>query len=69
MKFTGIYLVGFLVPLCGILAVLAAFLKLGILVSVSAAWIIIGVVMLVGIGITIAMSHSGIREYIDISPS
>jgi hypothetical protein len=64
MKWAGMYLVGFLVLLCGLLA---ALWKLGILASIGAAWTVIGVVIVVGIGIMIAVSHSGIKENIDIS--
>ena len=64
MKWAGMYLVGFLVLLCG---VLAALWKLGVLASIGAAWTTIGVLILVGIGIMVAVSHSGIKENIDIN--
>ncbi len=64
MKWAGMYLVGFLVLLCG---VLAALWKLGILASIGTTWTLIGVVILVGIGIMVAVSHSGTKENIDIS--
>jgi len=64
MKWAGMYLVGFLVLLCG---VLAALWKLGVLASIGAAWTAIGVLILVGIGIMVAVSHSGIKENIDIN--
>jgi len=57
------YLVGFLIPLGG---VLAALWKLGILASIGTTWTVIGVVIAVGIGIMVAVSHSGAKENIEI---
>ena len=67
MKWTGIYLVSFLVPLCGVLAILAAFLKMGILTSMGAVWAVAAVVILIGVGILIAASQTGIEGYADIN--
>jgi hypothetical protein len=63
MKWAGLYLVGFVVLIGG---VLAALWKLGVLQNVSTTWIVIGVVILVGIGIMLAVSHSGMKENIQI---
>jgi len=56
MKWAGMYLVGFLVLVGGILA---ALWKLGILASIDTTWIVIGVVIVIGFGIMISVSNSG----------
>jgi len=63
MKWAGMYLVGFIVLIGG---VLAALWKLGILESIGTTWTVIGVVILVGIGIMFAVSNSGSKENIQI---
>jgi len=63
MKWTGIYLVGYLVMLGG---VLAALWKSGVMERIGATWTIIGVVIAVGIGIMIAVANSGKKESINI---
>jgi len=63
MKWTGIYLVGYIVMLGG---VLAALWKSGIMERIGATWTIIGVVIAVGIGIMIAVANSGKKESINI---
>lgn len=63
MKWTGIYLVGYLVMLGG---VLAALWKSGIMGRIGTTWTIIGVVIAIGIGIMIAVANSGRKESINI---
>jgi hypothetical protein len=63
MKWTGTYLVGFIILIGG---VLAALWKLGILASIGTTWTVIGVVIAVGFGIMIAVSNSGTKENIQI---
>ena len=63
MKWTGMYLLGFVVLIGGILA---ALWKLGILESIGTTWTVIGVVIALGIGIMIAVSNSGTKENIQI---
>lgn len=63
MKWAGMYLVGFVVLIGG---VLAALWKLGILASIGSTWTVIGVVILIGIGIMISVSNSGSKENIQI---
>jgi len=63
MKWTGIYLVGYLVMLGGILA---ALWKSGIMERIGTTCTIIGVVSAVGIGIMIAVANSGKKESINI---
>ena len=63
MKWTGMYLVGFVILLGGLLA---ALWKLGILASIGTTWTVIGVVIAFGIGIMVAVSNSGAKENIEI---
>jgi hypothetical protein len=63
MKWAGMYLVGFLVLLGGLLA---ALWKLGILENIGTTWTLIGVAILVGIGIMISVTNSGNKENIEI---
>ena len=64
MKWAGMYLVGFLVLICGLLA---ALWKLGILARIGTTWTVIGVVIAIGIGIMVAVSNSGSKENIEIN--
>ena len=64
MKWTGIYLVGFVILIGGILA---ALWKMGILASIGVAWTLIGVVIAIGIGIMLAVSSSGRKDNIEIN--
>ena len=63
MKWTGMFLVGFLLVLGG---ALAALWKAGILASIGTTWTVIGVVIAVGVGIMVAVSNSGAKENIEI---
>jgi hypothetical protein len=63
VKWAAMYLVGFVVLIGG---VLAALWKLGILDSIGTTWTVIGVVIAIGVGIMIAVSHSGSKENIEI---
>ena len=63
MKWAGLYLVGFLVLVGG---VLAALWQMGILQSVGTTWTIIGLVIAIGLGIMFAVSNSGSKENIQI---
>ena len=63
MKWAGMYLVGFVLLVGGLLA---ALWKLGILASIGTTWTLIGVVIAFGFGIMIAVSHSGSKENIEI---
>jgi len=64
MKWTGFYLIGYVVLISGLLA---ALWKMGVLASIGAAWSVIGVVIAIGIGIMLAVSSSGKKENIEIS--
>lgn len=63
MKWTGVYFLGYAILIGG---VLAALWKLGVLASIGTTWTLIGVVIVVGIGIMIAVSSSGSKENIQI---
>lgn len=63
MKWTGMYFLGFVVLISGILA---ALWKLKVLEAVGTTWTLIGVVIVLGFGIMIAVSHSGTKENIEI---
>ena len=63
MKWTGMYLLGFVVFIGG---VLAALWKLGILESIGTTWTVIGVVIVVGVGIMLSVANSGTKENIQI---
>ena len=63
MKWAGMYLVGFIFLIGG---VLAALWKLGILESIGTTWTLIGVAIMIGVGIMISVSNSGSKETIEI---
>ena len=63
MKWAGMYLVGFIILIGGIGA---ALWKLGALQNIGTTWTAIGVVILIGLGVMIAVSNSGTKENIQI---
>ncbi len=63
MKWAGMYLVGFIILIGGLLA---ALWKLGILASIGSTWTAIGVVVIIGLGIMMAVANSGSKENIEI---
>ena len=63
MKWAGMYFVGFVFLIGG---VLAALWKLGILQNIETTWIVIGVVILIGVGIMVSVANSGTKENIEI---
>jgi hypothetical protein len=63
MKWAGMYLVGFIVLIGG---VMAALWKLGVLQRIGTTWTLIGVAILIGVGIMVSVSHSGSKENIQI---
>jgi hypothetical protein len=64
MKWAGMYLVGFVILMGGLLA---ALWKTGVLASIGSTWTIIGVVVALGLGIMFAVANSGSKESIEIS--
>lgn len=63
MKWAGMYFVGFVILVGG---VMAALWKLGILARIGTTWTLIGLAIVVGLGIMIAVANSGIKENIQI---
>jgi hypothetical protein len=63
MKWAGMYLVGYVVLIGGLVA---ALWKLGILERIGTAWTLIGLAILIGIGIMISVSNSGRKDNIEI---
>jgi hypothetical protein len=63
MKWASMYLVGFVILVGGILA---ALWQMGILQRIGTTWTAIGLVIALGVGIMIAVSHSGTKESIEI---
>jgi hypothetical protein len=64
MKWTGMYLFGYIIFIGG---VMAALWKLGILDRIGTTWTVIGVVIAIGIGIMASVSSSGSKENIEIN--
>ena len=63
MKWAGMYLIGFVILIGG---VMGALWKMGILASIGTTWTVIGVVILIGLGVMTAVSNSGTKENIEI---
>jgi hypothetical protein len=63
MKWAGMFLVGFVVLIGG---VLAALWQLDVLQSIGLTWTLIGVAIAVGFGIMISVANSGTKENIQI---
>jgi len=63
MKWASAYFVGYVLLVIG---VIAALVKTGVLDDVSPAWIGIGGLILVGIGVMISIANSGKKESISI---
>jgi hypothetical protein len=63
MKWAGMYLVGYVVLIGGLVA---ALWKLGVLEKIGTAWTLIGLAILIGIGIMISVSNSGRKDNIEI---
>jgi hypothetical protein len=63
MKWTGMFLLGYVILIGGLLA---ALWKLGILATIGTTWTLIAVVIAIGLGIMISVSSSGSKENIEI---
>jgi len=63
MKWAGMFLVGFVVLIGG---VLAALWKLGVLERIGTTWTLIGLAVAVGFGIMFSVANSGTKENIQI---
>jgi hypothetical protein len=64
MKWTGFYLLGYVILMAGLLA---ALWKMGVLARIGTAWSLIGVIIAIGIGIMLAVTSSGRKENIEIN--
>ena len=63
MKWVGVYFVGFVLFLGGILLALG---KAGVLNSIGPMWTAIGVLILLGAGVMAAVKGSGTKQMIEI---
>jgi membrane associated rhomboid family serine protease len=63
MKWAGMYLLGFVIVVGGLMA---ALWKLGVLERIGTAWTLIGLAILIGIGIMISVANSGRKDNIEI---
>ena len=63
MKWTGMFFLGYVVLLVGLLG---ALWKTGVLESIGTAWTLIGVVVAIGIGVMLAVANSGTKENVEI---
>ncbi|MGI8782289.1 MAG: hypothetical protein ACR2L2_01365 [Acidobacteriota bacterium] len=63
MKWMGIYLLGYVILLGG---VLGGLWKAGVLDNIGPAWTIIGLVIAIGIGIMIAVTGSGEKKTVEV---
>jgi hypothetical protein len=63
MKWAGMYLLGFVVLIGGLLA---ALWKWGMLQRIGITWTLIGVAIVIGLGIMFSVSQSGNKENIQI---
>jgi hypothetical protein len=63
MKWTGVYLLGYVILIGGLLA---ALWKMGVLATVGTAWTLIGLVIAIGIGIMLAVASSSNKGNIEI---
>lgn len=63
MKWMGIYLLGYIIFVAG---VIAALWKMGVLEHLGTTWTIIGLVIAVGVGIMIAVNSSGEKRIVEV---
>jgi len=63
MKWSGLYLIGYVVFLIG---ALLALWKTGVLASIGPVWTAIGVIIAIGLGIMMSVANSGKKETIEV---
>ncbi len=63
MKWTGMYMIGYVIFVAGLFA---ALWKMGVLGSIGTAWTVIAVVLAIGMGIMMSVKGSGTKETIDV---
>ena len=64
MKWMGIYLLGYVILVAG---VIAALWKAGILDNIGTGWTVIGLVIAIGIGIMVAVTSSGEKKTVEVN--
>jgi len=63
MKWMGLYLLGYVIFVGG---VIAALWKMGVLERLGATWTVIGLVIAIGLGIMIAVNGSGRKSIVEV---
>jgi hypothetical protein len=63
MKWMRMYLLGYAIVLCGLVA---ALWKMGVVERVGPAWTAIGLVIAIGIGFMVSVASSGKKETVEI---
>jgi hypothetical protein len=63
MKWTGMYLLGYVIFVGGLFA---ALWKMGVLDSLGTTWTVIGVVIAIGLGIMMSVKGSGEKKTIEV---
>jgi hypothetical protein len=63
MKWSGLYLLGYVLLIVG---VLLALWKIGVLASIGPVWTGIGLLIAIGLGIMMAVVNSGKKETIEV---
>ena len=63
MKWTGMYMLGYVIFVGGLFA---ALWKMGVLASLGTTWTVIAIVLAIGLGIMMSVKGSGTKETIDI---
>ncbi|HEY2941199.1 MAG TPA: hypothetical protein VGN09_02085 [Vicinamibacteria bacterium] len=63
MKWMGLYLLGYVIFVAG---VIAALWKMGVLERLGTTWTVIGLVIAVGVGIMIAVNSSGEKRIVEV---
>jgi len=63
MKWMGLYLLGYVIFVGG---VVAALWKMGVLERLGATWTVIGLVIAIGVGIMIAVNSSGEKKIVEV---
>ncbi len=63
MKWTGMYFLGYIILVLGLLGVLW---KTGVLETIGTTWTLIGLVIAIGIGIMVSVANSGTKENVEI---
>jgi len=66
MKWVGMYLLGYVILIAG---VLAALWKTGFLQRIGAGWTAIGLLIAIGFGVMIAVAGSGTKSSIEVDRS